>query len=408
MVARAGYSIFLSFLFSAICVISPVYGSPLTAFFFDARAFSVDADKDGGDDYILAQFDVDLDEDVTSSVIVIATLYDRSSKVVSSGQISYSVTGYEEGYTSLRLTPNPDIAGTYYVHLALSNLSDELYDELYVRDIEYNPEPGSEPVAYFADAIAFSEMDAIRLNFDVNIVQEMVSSVRVEASLTSSAGDLISSRSLNYQTFFEEMDYKGMSLTPPGEDAYSLVLMVYPGESGVATDSRILQVLWPPGVGVYFRSYRAETFADSIEVIFDVDLAYNITYLVSVEAILYDSNSDVAGYGYTSYLTTGVSRDERTLELVPEQASADGYYAELIVYAEGYPADYGYIEEISHAWLPWDLNRDGIIDITDLLILGSNFGKRASELNDPSLDINGDGIVDIIDLVIVSIHYGEK
>ena len=204
------------------------------------------------------------------------------------------------------------------------------------------------------------------------------------------------------------MDYKGMSLTPPGEDAYSLVLMVYPGESGVATDSRILQVLWPPGVGAYFRSYRAETFADSIEVIFDVDLAYNITYLVSVEAILYDSNSDVAGYGYTSYLTTGVSRDERTLELVPEQASADGYYAELIVYAEGYPADYGYIEEVLYDWPPWDLNRDGIVDITDLLILGSNFGKRASELNDPSLDINGDGIVDIIDLVIVSIHYGEK
>ena len=404
MVARVGYSIFLFFLFSAICVISPVYGSPLMAFFFDAKASPVDADKDGGDDYILVQFDVDLDEDVTSSVTVIATLYNRSNKAVSNGQISYRVTGFEEGYTSLRLTPNPDIAGTYYVHLALSDLSDELY----IRDIEYNPEPGSEPVAYFADAIAFPEMDAIRLSFDVNIVQEMVSSVRVEASLTNSAGELISSRSLNYQTFSEETDYKGTSLTPPGEDAYSIVLMVYPGESGTATDSRLLQVLWPPGTGAYFKSYRAETFADSIEVTFDVDLAYNITYLVSVEAILYDSNSDVAGYGYTSYLTAGVSRDERTLDLVPEQASADGYYIELIVYVEGYPADYGYIEEISYGWLPWDLNRDGIIDITDLLILGSNFGKRASELNDPSLDINGDGIVNIIDLVIVSIHYGEK
>jgi hypothetical protein len=404
MVARAGYSIFLFFLFSAICVISLVYGSPLMAFFFDARAFPVDADKDGGDDYILVQFDVDLDEDVTSSVTVIANLYDTSNRVVSTEQISYGVTGFEEGYTSLRLTPNPDIAGTYYVHLALSGPSDELY----IRDIQYNPEPGSEPVAYFADIMGFSDMDTIELELDVNIVQEMVSSVRVEASLASSAGDLISSRSLNYQTFFEEMDYKGLSFTPPGEDAYSLVLMVYPGDSGTATDSRLLQVLWPPGTGAYFKSYRAETFSDSIEVTFDVDLAYNVTYLVSVEAILYDSNSDVAGYGYTSYLTAGVSRDERTLELVPEQASADGYYAELVVYVEGYPADYGYIEEISCGWLPWDLNRDGIIDLTDLLILGSNFGKRASELNDPSLDINGDGIVDIIDLVIVSIHYGEK
>jgi hypothetical protein len=347
---------------------------------------------------------VDLDEDVTSSVTVTATLYNRLSEAVSTEQISYRVTGFEEGYTSLRLTPNPDIAGTYYVHLTLSDLSDELY----IRDIQYNPQPGSEPVAYFADVIASSEMDAIKLELDVNIVQEMVSRVEVEASLTNSAGELISSRSLSYQTFFEETDYRSLSFAPAGEDAYSLVLMVYPGESGAATDSRLMQVLWPPGTGAYFKSYRMGTSADSIEVTFDVDLAYNVTYLVSVEAILYDSNSDVAGYGYTSYLTAGVSRDERTLELVPEQASADGYYAELIVYVEGYPADYGYIEEISYIWLPWDLNRDGIIDLTDLLILGSNFGKRASELNDPSLDINGDGIVDIIDLVIVSIHYGEK
>lgn len=404
MVARAGYSIFLLLLSIAICVISPVYGSPFMAFFFDARAFPVDADKDGGDDYILVQFDVDLDEDVTSSVTVIATLYDRSNKAVSSEQISYSVTGFEEEYTSLELTPNSDIAGTYYVHLALSDLSDELY----IRDIQYNPEPGSEPVAYFADIMASSDMDTIELELDVNIVQEMVSSVKVEASLTSSAGELISSRSLNYQTFFDEMDYRRLSFAPAGEDAYSIVLMVYPGESGDATDSRLLQVLWPPGTGAYFKSYKAETFADSIEVTFDVDLAYNITYLVSVEAILYDSNSDLAGYGYTSYLTAGVSRDERTLELVPEQASAYGYYAELIVYVEGYPADYGYIEEISYGWLPWDLNRDGIVDLTDLLILGSNFGKRASELNDPNLDIDGDGIVDIMDLVIVSIHCGEK
>ncbi len=404
MVDRAGYSIFLFLLFSAICVISPVYGSPLMAFFFDAKALPVDADKDGGDDYILIQFDVDLDEDVTSSVTVKATLYDRSNRVVSSGQISYRVTGFEEGYTSLRLTPNPDIAGTYYVHLALSDLSDELY----IKDIQYNPEPGSEPVAYFADIIASSDMDAIELELDVNIVQKIVSSVKVEASLTNSAGDLISSRSLNYQTFFEEMDYKRLSFAPADEDAYSIVLMVYPGEGEAATDSRLLQVLWPPGTGAYFKSYRAETLADSIEVAFDVDLAYNVTYLVSVEAILYDSNSDVAGYGYTSYLTAGVSRDERSLDLVPEQASADGYYAELIVYVEGYPADYGYIEEISYGWLPWDLNRDGIVDLIDLLVLGSNFGKRASELNDPNLDINDDGIVDIVDLVIVSIHYGEK
>ena len=39
MVARAGYSIFLSLLLLAVCIILPVYGSPLMAFFFHAEAY---------------------------------------------------------------------------------------------------------------------------------------------------------------------------------------------------------------------------------------------------------------------------------------------------------------------------------------------------------------------------------
>ena len=45
-----------------------------------------------------------------------------------------------------------------------------------------------------------------------------------------------------------------------------------------------------------------------------------------------------------------------------------------------------------------DVNRDGVVDILDLMYVGSNFGKTGR--NDA--DVNGDGIVNIVDLVEVA------
>jgi len=387
-----------------LCSVSSVCGSPFTAFFFDANAFSVDEDGDGGDDHILVQFDVDLDEDITSIVTVIATLYDQADNIVATDQISYQVTDQEAGYAGFSLVPSPNIEGTYYVHIALSDLSDELY----IDDIYYNPELGSAPIAYFADAVASSEMDGIEVELDVDIVQQIACDVTIVAELIDSAGAVVASQTLNYGTFFEDIDYQRLSFTLPGEDAYSVVLMVYPAGNGVATDSRLLQVLWPPGTGAYFSRYEAFASHGHIEVTFEVDLAYSIIYTVSVEAILYDSSSDVVGYSYISYLTNGSSEDERSVSLVPEQISADTYYVELIVYVEGYPASYGYIEEVPYGESRWDINRDSIVDSLDLLILCTSFGRKTSELENPNADIDGDGVVDTRDFVILAIHYGSQ
>ena len=45
-----------------------------------------------------------------------------------------------------------------------------------------------------------------------------------------------------------------------------------------------------------------------------------------------------------------------------------------------------------------DVNHDGVVNISDLAIVGSNFGL--TEQNDA--DINGDGVVNIFDLVTVA------
>ena len=45
-----------------------------------------------------------------------------------------------------------------------------------------------------------------------------------------------------------------------------------------------------------------------------------------------------------------------------------------------------------------DINRDGVVDILDLTIVGARFGQRGQN----RADLNGDGLVDIVDLVLVA------
>ncbi|MFQ6043712.1 MAG: SUMF1/EgtB/PvdO family nonheme iron enzyme, partial [Candidatus Poribacteria bacterium] len=52
----------------------------------------------------------------------------------------------------------------------------------------------------------------------------------------------------------------------------------------------------------------------------------------------------------------------------------------------------------------WDVNRDGIVDIQDLALVGENFGKSGIDIIG---DVNLDGAVDIKDLAIVGHHLSE-
>ena len=54
--------------------------------------------------------------------------------------------------------------------------------------------------------------------------------------------------------------------------------------------------------------------------------------------------------------------------------------------------------------LPWDLNKDGVVDILDLVIVSIHFEM----VNAPNGDVNKDGIVDILDLVAVANHFGDR
>ena len=54
---------------------------------------------------------------------------------------------------------------------------------------------------------------------------------------------------------------------------------------------------------------------------------------------------------------------------------------------------------------PWDVNEDGVVNIFDLVLVGSQFGQSSVAL---SGDVNRDGTVNVFDLVLVGSHFGES
>ena len=59
-------------------------------------------------------------------------------------------------------------------------------------------------------------------------------------------------------------------------------------------------------------------------------------------------------------------------------------------------------EIIEPSQLPEDVNQDGVVNIIDLTLVASNFGKTGQN----AADVNGDGVVNIIDLTLVAAAFG--
>ena len=55
----------------------------------------------------------------------------------------------------------------------------------------------------------------------------------------------------------------------------------------------------------------------------------------------------------------------------------------------------------------YDVNQDGIVNISDLVIVGAHFGEDVVNSPTHNPDVDGNGTVDISDLVLIELHFGE-
>lgn len=63
--------------------------------------------------------------------------------------------------------------------------------------------------------------------------------------------------------------------------------------------------------------------------------------------------------------------------------------------------------EVSINYYPWDVNRDGKVDVWDIILVGQRFGENIPAPSYPNPDVNGDGTVNILDIIVVGKHFGE-
>jgi PKD repeat protein len=58
---------------------------------------------------------------------------------------------------------------------------------------------------------------------------------------------------------------------------------------------------------------------------------------------------------------------------------------------------------------PWDLNKDGVIDIVDVATVAYAYGSNPGDPRwNPICDLDGNGTIDIVDVAMVAYHYGES
>ena len=124
--------------------------------------------------------------------------------------------------------------------------------------------------------------------------------------------------------------------------------------------------------------------------------------------------------GYHAYVAAG-PRGLRIIDVSdPTEPQEVGFYDTLgitcDVYASGvyaYVADWNgglYILQYGGSVMetsPWDVNKDEVVDIVDIVLVGRHFGESVTTPLDPNPDVNGDGIVNIQDIVLVGQHFGE-
>ncbi|MBI1922881.1 hypothetical protein HYR99_01385, partial [Candidatus Poribacteria bacterium] len=133
----------------------------------------------------------------------------------------------------------------------------------------------------------------------------------------------------------------------------------------------------------------------------------------------FHSIENVKGNGQSS----DIYRDLPTKELIMSEVNKAGGYDKYLIALSQLELTHGTANDkanwaqnhgvyaapsaTTQAENPWDVNKDQVVNILDLVEVARHFGEKI-EGESPPYDINKDGVVNILDLVLVGTHFGEK
>ena len=94
--------------------------------------------------------------------------------------------------------------------------------------------------------------------------------------------------------------------------------------------------------------------------------------------------------------------------IIKFQKNADVASSAQVDEWQGFFQEAGFIQDGRVDCGQEDINKDGAVDIVDLVMVGRRFGEMGTFPRWVSEDVNGDGKVDIIDLVLVAREFGNS
>ena len=160
-------------------------------------------------------------------------------------------------------------------------------------------------------------------------------------------------------------------------------------------------VVFDPDALIYFSSTNGDYLSDSA--FFTApDVEKNYVTLVSA-ALVGESNGD----GVLATITFQVVDTKAPGLFLSQVHLVDPDGERLFPYIENRTLEDGTVEDstvIEPVYIAEDINEDGVVNIQDLVLVSSNFGKTGEN----EADINGDGVVDIVDLVKVAAAFGNN
>ena len=131
---------------------------------------------------------------------------------------------------------------------------------------------------------------------------------------------------------------------------------------------------------------------------------YLTTNSFFVQPVVDVNNVQIAAVAYGEEIDGDGTLATITFEVVEVKSSTVRLSNTLLTNSTGIPdVPQTIIAEITEPPArPEDVNEDGVVDVSDLVLVANNFGKHG----DNAADVNGDGVVNIIDLALVAAAIG--
>ena len=129
--------------------------------------------------------------------------------------------------------------------------------------------------------------------------------------------------------------------------------------------------------------------------------------MIEFEITASDPNGDALTYSVTG-LPSGANfnTESHIFSWIPDKGQAGSYHVNFEVADDSLVDTEDVTITVSVSYPPYDVNKNGIVDIPDVISVLENYGATTAEPY-PCYDINTDGIVDIKDLDCVASHFGE-